>query len=299
MSDPRFPFLEVDVPEDQADEVGYLLGELGADGVELRDDATLTRGPGGGVVRIVASFGSREEATRARDAIVADLPDLVPRVDELVGDDWRDRYKDFFHPFALTDRVTVAPPWVPRPAGDHVVVMDPGRAFGTGLHATTALVAGQLDVDAPRYQDARVLDVGTGSGVLALVALSFGAREVVAVDNDPDVIPIVDENAAANGLGDRLFASTTDVAAIEDAFSYVVANIRAPVLIEMAPALRSRVSSGGRLVLSGILASEAAEVVGAFTAIGFTLAAEHRRDEALPIGAPRTPDAWIALVFDG
>jgi ribosomal protein L11 methyltransferase len=293
VSAPRFPFLEVDVVEDQADEVGFLLGELGADGVELRDDATLTRGPGGGRVRLVASYASRAAAEQALESLLAELPELSARVDELVGDDWRDRYKDYFRPFALTERLTVAPPWLPRPPGDHVIVMDPGRAFGTGLHATTALVAAQLDADAARYQGHRVLDVGTGSGVLGLAALSFGAREVVATDNDPEVIEIVEENAAANGLAERLAVDTTAVEAVEGAFPYVVANIRAPVLVAMAEALRSRVATGGRLVLSGILASEAAEVVAAFVAAGFSLAEQHRREE------PPHPDAWVALVFDG
>lgn len=289
---PRFPFLEVDVAADQADEVGYLLAELGADGVELRDDHTMTRGPGGGLVRLVASFADRAAAERAQEALAGELA-LTARVDELVGDAWRDRYKEFFKPFALTERLLVAPPWVERPAGERVIVMDPGRAFGTGLHATTALVAAQLDRDAARYTGARILDVGTGSGVLAFAALAFGAEAAVATDNDPEVIEVVRENAARNGVQDRVDVSTAALSALDERFGYVVANIRAPVLIAMAAELRRRVAAGGRLVLSGILASEVDEVTAAFAAAGFTLAELHRREE------PPHPDAWVALVLDG
>jgi ribosomal protein L11 methyltransferase len=290
---PRFPYLELDLDEGLADEVGHTLVELGSDGVERRDDTTMSKGPGGGRVKLVASFATIAAAKAAADALTAEWPALVPGVAELVGDGWRDRYKEYFKPFLLTPRLVVAPPWVERPDAPRVLVMDPGRAFGTGLHATTAMVALQLDRDAQRLAGARLLDVGTGSGVLALTALLFGAAFALAIDNDPDVIEIVQENAARNGFAERLAVGRQGLPEIAERFAYVVANIRASVLSDMVGELRAKVAPGGRLVLSGILESEAPALKEAFGAQGFSLAEAMRREE------PPHPDAWVALVLDG
>jgi len=257
--------------------------ELGATGVEVRDRTTMQKGPGDGRVRVVGWFSTRIEAERAQR-------ELDGVVEELVGDAWRDAYKEHFKPFALTDELWVCPPWE---LIEGALVLDPGRAFGTGLHATTSLVSAQLDRRREAYHDAAVLDVGTGSGILALAALRFGASRAVATDNDPEVLEVVAENAARNGLDDRLEVSTTDVREVPGAYSFVVANIRAPVLIAMAEALRERTS--GWLVLSGVLASEEAEVRAAFVATGLDHVETTRRDEPGPHEGK--PDAWTAIVL--
>src|SRR5262249_38106913 len=159
------------------DEVAAALFELGATGVEERDDSTLARGPGEGRVTVVASFATHEAADTAVRELRAAMPALAPRLEEIVGDAWRDAWKGHFAPFPLTPRVTVAPPWVDYRAkpGETVLVLEPGRAFGTGLHATTALVAETLDAHSAALAGCEVLDVGTGSGILSLVALILGA----------------------------------------------------------------------------------------------------------------------------
>ena len=115
--------------------------ELGAEGIEERDETTLASGPGGGRLTLVATFAEKELAAAAVREID---PAWSPRATDLVGDAWRDEWKKHFAPFRLTPRITVRPPWEayqPRDASEIVLDLEPGRAFGTGLHATTSLVA--------------------------------------------------------------------------------------------------------------------------------------------------------------
>lgn len=287
---PRFPYLQLDTAPERAEDLAYLLFELGASGVETRDDSTTPRGPGGGVVRLVASFDVHDEAESAAAALRSSEPDVACEVGEIVGDAWRDAYKQFFAPFALTATIVVVPPWVEGHRvedGQVVLWMDPGRAFGTGLHSTTRLVAEALEKHRARFAGERVFDVGTGSGILALVALLLGAESAVGIDNDPEVLDVARENAERNGLGERLAVDATPLAEVDGEFPLVVANIRATTLVEMTGALRRRVRPDGLLVLSGILASEEQEVARAFEADGFVV------DEVTSRGSGE--DAWVAI----
>ncbi|MCC6644358.1 MAG: 50S ribosomal protein L11 methyltransferase [Polyangiaceae bacterium] len=264
MPEPRYPFVHVDVPEELADALSLALFDLGAEGVEVRDAGTLARSAQAGEVTLVAAFSSREGAERA---VAALDEELRPRIEELVGDAWRDAWKEHYKPFSLTPRVTVRPPWErcePTRDDEIVLELEPGRAFGTGLHATTSLVARALDHGSSRLAGARVLDVGTGSGILSLVALSLGAAAAVAVDDDEDVLGVVRENAARNGLEGRLEASATPVGALTERFPVVVANIEARVLIPLAAEISARVAAGGLLLLSGILDGQEADVAAAY-----------------------------------
>jgi ribosomal protein L11 methyltransferase len=288
--EPRFPYLQIDAASARAEELAAAMFEVGATGVETRDDTTTPRGPGGDMVRLVASFDSRADAETAASEFAAAFADVACEVGELVGDAWRDAYKQFFAPFALTDTLVVVPPWVEdhRPApSQRVLWMDPGRAFGTGLHATTRLVAEALEKHKGALAGRRVLDVGTGSGILALVALLLGASDAEAIDNDPEVIDVARENAERNGLSDRLHVSTMPLERIREAFPIVVANIRAGTLIEMRAALHDRIEPSGMLVLSGILASERDEVAQAFARAAFTIEETTARGEG--------EDSWVAI----
>jgi len=285
---PRFPQLSIDVSPDEADEAAALLFELGAEGVEERDESTLASGSAPGRTTLVASFAA---STAAEDAAARIDGAWSPRLSELVGDAWRDEWKKYFVPFRLTERVTIRPPWqpyAPVDAGERVLELEPGRAFGTGLHPTTALVARAIEthcdeIFAREARPASVLDVGTGSGILALVALVLGASTARAIDIDPDAVALAAENAQRNGLQDRLSVDVSPVEALGDRFDLVVANIEASVLIAMAEPLARRVATGGVLILSGILQERAAEVRRAFAS--FELAASPAQGE------------WAALVL--
>jgi ribosomal protein L11 methyltransferase len=285
---PRYPQLLVDVPPAEADDVAALLFELGADGVEERDESTLAGGAAGGKTTLVASFATHALAeTAAADMDAA----FSARITELVGDAWRDEWKKYFVPFRLTDRVTIRPPWqayTPTQASELVLELEPGRAFGTGLHPTTALVARAIESLAPEVfaraeGTSTVLDVGTGSGILALIALLLGAGRTRAIDVDPDAVALTVENARRNDLANRLDADVTPVGSLTETYDLVVANIEATVLIDLAAALTARVRPGGYLVLSGILSERAADVRTAFAHLHLT--------------SSSTQGEWTALVF--
>jgi ribosomal protein L11 methyltransferase len=256
---PRFPVVIVDVSEDEADLASFELFERGATGIEVRDATTLAKGKEGSQT-LVASFADKASASAALESLPAAWS---PRQDAIVGDAWRDEYKKYFHPFLLCKDLVVRPPWeayAPK-EGERVLTLEPGRAFGTGLHETTSLVAEILAERSIELQAKPVLDVGTGSGILALVALLLGADRARAIDVDPDAVSVARENAAANDLQGRLTADSTALEALTERYAIVVANIEVGVLEGMAPALLGRAEPGALVVLSGILAPPASHQV--------------------------------------
>jgi ribosomal protein L11 methyltransferase len=160
------------------------------------------------------------------------------------------------------------------------------EAFGTGLHPTTALCLEAMDEQLAISTPAGVLDVGTGSGVLALAALFAGVPEATAIDIDADALRVAHGNARANGLEARLRLAHGGPDVVNGMWPLVVANILAAPLIEMAPVLAQRVGHGGRLILSGVHASLMPDVERAY-----------RRPGMRPVSA-RTRDGWSALTFD-
>jgi len=180
-------------------------------------------------------------------------------VDEAVSDTWR----LYAEPTWIDDDLVVYPSWLP-PAdfGDALAIgIEPGATFGMGDHPTTVLSLRALrDVVHP---GAHVLDVGCGSGVLAIAACLFGAAHADAIDISPAAVPTTTHNAQWNGVADRIDASTTPLAEIDGTYDVVVANILAPTLIDLADDLRRSLAAGGRLVISGILASSHQHVLTA------------------------------------
>jgi ribosomal protein L11 methyltransferase len=287
-----YPYVAIDVPEDEADEAAELLFELGTSGVERRDATTLARGADSGKVTLVASF-TREEDARAA---IRDLsPAWSPRFDRVIGDAWRDEWKKHFEPFRIAGAIVVCPPWRQYEAkvGESVVVLEPGRAFGTGLHETTSLVAQVLCDHAACFRGRRVLDVGCGSGILSLVSLALGAAGARAIDVDPEAVEVTRENAARNGMGERLSADEARVEAVAGDYAAVVANIEAKTLVEIAPALVERVAPGGLLVLSGILAR------GGSPGVPAQVDDVHRAYAGIAHAEVRTKGEWAAVVLRG
>jgi ribosomal protein L11 methyltransferase len=166
-------------------------------------------------------------------------------------------------------------------AGAGALRMVDGPAFGTGLHPTTALCLDALDDELtawPPEQPKRVLDVGTGSGVLALAALTWGVPRVVAVDIDADAVRVAADNARLNGLSSRLHLIHGGPEALSGFWPLVLANVLAAPLMDMAPTLARRVGRSGRLVLSGIRSSLATDVEQAYRHVGMRLVRSQARD---------------------
>jgi ribosomal protein L11 methyltransferase len=181
--------------------------------------------------------------------------------------DWERAWMDQFKPMQFGRRTFIVPwnqelPDAARSADAAVVRLDPGLAFGTGTHPTTALCLEWLD--ALDLAGTRVLDFGCGSGILALAALKLGAHQAVAVDNDPQALVASTDNAERNDAGERLSVYLPG-AEPQHVYPVVVANILASALDALAPLLASRVESGGRIALSGILRGQEPELVQRYT----------------------------------
>ncbi|NUP06155.1 MAG: methyltransferase domain-containing protein [Polyangiaceae bacterium] len=300
--EPRYPFVHVTTNTEHADAVSSFLFDLGATGVEERDDSTYVKGPGGESVLLVASFDSREAADEAVAELTGREEVFTATVQEVVGDAWRDAWKQYYEPFALTPSIVVRPPWRAIEGAvfgalesAKVLELEPGRAFGTGLHATTSLVANILDESKSELVGAHLLDAGCGSGILSFVAIALGAARATAFDIDPEVIDTVKENAERNAMTDRLemFAGTIDD--VDATFPWVVANIESKILDPIADDLVKRVAPGGHLVLSGILTAEEDRMRARFTSLDRKLevvAARH-----MTTGGERAydKDGWVAL----
>ena len=191
--------------------------------------------------------------------------------------DWTDAWRAHYVPQHV-GRVVVVPSWVDEPLGpgDVAITLDPGMAFGTGLHPTTRGCLHLLQ-EVPRIPS-DVLDVGCGSGILALAALRLGAERAVCIDTDPLAVTATRENALRNGLGHRVTAvegTLTDVPPAR--YALVLANLVAGVLVQLAPRLAGHLAPGGVLLASGIIEPRAAEVDSALDAVG--LAVVDRRDD--------------------
>ena len=169
-------------------------------------------------------------------------------------------------------RLVIRPTWREhQPAADDVVLaLDPGMAFGTGLHPTTRLCLAALEqlADGGLVEGARVLDVGCGSGVLAIAAGLLGAHQVVGLDTDPIAVEATMANGARNGLAGRLAARQGSLPSADGPFDLVVANLISSLLIELAPLLAASVRTGGRLVASGIFIDREPEVLAALEHAG-------------------------------
>ncbi len=276
--------LSVEVPEEEGDDTGARLLEAGASGAEVRDGSLLPMPDApalpAGRARVRAFFAGREEAERAMRSLA-----LSGALEELPDEDWGERWRRGLAPFTV-GRVLVRPSWCeppsrpdPCPPGEVEVVLDPGMAFGTGTHPTTSLCLSELDRILTAAPGSSVLDVGTGSGLLAIAARKLGAGRVVGTDNDPVALRVAGENAARNGVALELTAAPPEE--VVGGFDVVVANILANTLVELAPGLAPRVAPGGKLLLSGLLAGQEDEVRRAYLAQG--LADWSERDRALEV----------------
>jgi ribosomal protein L11 methyltransferase len=281
MSEARYPYVHVDVAADDVELISSELFELGALGIEERDATTLLREAGSQPTTLVASFDDEASAQAAQAQLAPRHP---ARVEYVVGDEWREAWRSYFKPARVGERLWVRPSWeaFEAPAGEQVIILDPGQAFGTGTHESTRLVLGALG---PLVRSgARVLDIGTGSGILAIASLLLGAAEAVGVDVDPLALAAAAENAAANGVADRLHVSPLGIEELSERYDLVLANIEARVLVQLAAAIAARVAPGGRLILSGLLTPQADEVRAAYREF---------RERERPI-----MDEWCALVLE-
>jgi ribosomal protein L11 methyltransferase len=196
----------------------------------------------------------------------------------LLDAEWASAWQQSFPPREIGERLIVLPPWTERaPSPRIAVVIEPGRAFGTGHHGSTEGCLALLEAEAGRWRtgsDAprRVLDVGTGTGILAIAALKLGAPRVRAIDVDPDAVAAVSHNAALNGCADAIEPALEGIEAVAPgvAFDLVLANLLTHTHLALAAAYARIVAPAGAIVLGGMLDGEDAEVAERLRPAGFT-----------------------------
>ena len=186
--------------------------------------------------------------------------------------DWADAWKQHFPVLRVGRRLVIRPTWRRHRAaeGDVVLALDPGMAFGTGLHPTTRLCLAALErlADRGAVEGRRVLDVGCGSGILAIAAIRLGAASALGVDTDPIAIEATSANARRNRIARSVRAREGTVPTGEGPFDVVLANLIASLLVRLAPELHAELAPGGTLLASGIFADREAEVRDAFERAG-------------------------------
>lgn len=279
------------------------LAEVGIEGVEIQDKQPLTEEdkaqmfvdimPEGPADDGIAYLNFYLEEDADKEAILKDvreaLDDLKNFMDigeatieesQTEDKDWINNWKQYFHQFYVDD-ILIVPSWEEVKAEDKdkmILHIDPGTAFGTGMHETTQLVIRQLK----KYvtPDTEMLDVGTGSGILGIVALKLGAKHVLGTDLDPCAVPAVAENKEANQIVDEtidmVIGNIIDDKAIQDQAGYekydiVTANILADVLIPLTPVIVNQMKKGAYYITSGILDVKEEVVVEAVKAAGLTV----------------------------
>ncbi|MEJ2690741.1 MAG: 50S ribosomal protein L11 methyltransferase [Deltaproteobacteria bacterium] len=203
--------------------------------------------------------------------------------------DWNRTWKEHFKPEHITPRLVIKPTWESyTPAGgEKIIEMDPGMAFGTGHHASTRLCVQFIDqLLQSSTVPQTVLDVGTGTGILAMAAVLLGAHSALAIDNDPEAVKVASENIQRNKLSDKIEASGIDLQDARGRFDLIIANIIYDTLLFLAPQICEKMEAGGHLILAGILAGEQAESI-AKTYAGLGIAHLATRQEG----------EWVALLF--
>jgi ribosomal protein L11 methyltransferase len=296
--------LAVEADVEAVEAVSEILGRVASGGTSVEPAFELTDEGLGAVVD-----PSRPATVRAylpaRDPGVAEA--AIQRVTELLGHlqafglrpigplqtrivheaDWADAWKRHFPVLRVGRRIVIKPTWRRHRAepDDLVLALDPGMAFGTGLHPTTRLCLAMIEGVADRggIEGRRVLDVGCGSGILAIAAAKLGARQVVGVDTDPIAIEATTANARRNAVARRVRARQGSVPTSDGPFDVILANLIATLLVRLASQLHDQLAPGGILVASGIFVDREVDVREAFAAAG------------LPVAKRAVDGDWVAL----
>jgi ribosomal protein L11 methyltransferase len=249
----------VTVPAADEDLAVALLYGAGTTGIEVQPAA-------GGSVGLLAYFVAGASAARVAGALAA-LPSAHVEAAAVPDVDWVARFRETFRGFDA-GRFRISPEWDRPVGGDDVIVVDPGRAFGTGSHETTRLCLGALESLASERPLGRVLDVGTGTGILAVAARRLGASSAVAADLDPEALDSARLHARLNATDLAVVRADGGRPFRHGGFDLVVANLSAPLLRSRAQELLALGAPGSALVLSGLLVEDADDMASAYAGAG-------------------------------
>lgn len=296
---------------DATDAVSEMLYTLGAQGVSIEDPADILESiqrPDsldfadeefitslGNDVKIKAYFSESQNPMELRSKITSSLQHISCFLDigkgsvqiaDVDDEDWATSWKKYYKPFYLTNKILIQPSWEEYiHQGDEIVVtLDPGMAFGTGTHETTKMCS--LYLEKYIQGSETVLDVGTGSGILSIVAAKFGASFVYSIDIDEVAVKVAEENISINRVNQVVNVEKFVIEKTERVkYQVVVANIIANVIIDIAQEVRDRLTDNGVFITSGIIKDRKQEVKDAYINLGFQLVDEMEMGE------------WVALVL--
>lgn len=292
----RWLRVAVSVPTEAVEAVSYFLVELGSIGIaegEWKPDTppparTLVQGFFPADRDSVALLASLTKHLRRIATEYPTLVTCIPESEVITSDTWQEQWKTHFPPLPVGQGLLILPPWEVRPAHSkrEVIEINPSMAFGTGHHATTYTCLEALEALCETYgPPTQTLDLGTGSGILAIALAKLGAPSVWATDTDPTAREEAQKNVRVNGVATTVHISAASLNELPAPFQLVVANLFASTLITFRPALTKILMHSGHAILSGIQSDQAETVLEAFSAPDWTL------------GEHRSKDGWATLVL--
>ncbi len=258
-------WLEISLEADAAlhDALSSFLFDIGCTGVVTEDfgDAALTA---------YLPFRQNLDNVRNRmDRYLQELKEIFPHIpcpvatfSKIDNQDWGLSWRRFFHPARATSDLLILPAWESMPKTDaaHTILMDPGPAFGTGQHATTRMCLEAMEKHRPKGSWS-MLDVGTGSGILAIYGAKLGARPVMAIDTDPEALRWAERNLKLNHVTESIQLSKKPLEEFQETFLVICANLMLSEILRLMPSLSQRLAVRGRLILSGILEEQGQKVI--------------------------------------
>lgn len=295
-------WLRVDVTADPElwDALANFMTEIGASGVSQEapmpsSEEAADAVPYGSLTAYLPWDKREERLTSLRtylDALARLFPDhegITLTVREITAPDWGEEWKKYFHPLRIGMRFIIKPTWEPyAPAGKDIVIeIDPGMAFGTGQHHSTAMcLAAMEELFSPGRKAPRdVLDVGTGTGILGIAAARLGAVKVVCLDVDEKAVAIARENAFLNQVSEKLAISCDEISGLATPVQLILANLTAKPLLELYPRFMSLLAPEGYLIISGIIEMQVPAIEARFCRPPLHLQRSIKREE------------WLCYVF--
>lgn len=284
--------LAITLPAMCAEPLGEALVALGSPGVVEESPAStsgVTSGQTASWAKVIAAFPMEQvterllgEVRRVLDGLGSELSTQATLSMQLIdGGGWVEQWKRFYRPFKIGKRLVIRPPWEPyvAHADERVLTLNPGQAFGTGLHATTQLCLTLLEPMAGTTSDRRLLDVGCGSGILSLAAVLYGFAGAFGVDLDQLAVWVARGNAQLNRLSSQVTFAAGSLDVVSDRFEVVVANILLEPILAMLEPLHSVITPKGTVVLSGVLTTEVPRLRGGLSAEGWRIIAQVSQEE--------------------
>jgi len=282
--------IEVSLPVEWSDAVANFLMENGAQGV-FQEQAAEPPGGGGFVedisretlkaylpddVRVDSRLAALQGYLDELGRLFPDLPGAAWRTDWIVDPNWGEEWKKYFKPLRVTKNIIIKPTWERYSPGGHdiLIEIDPGMAFGTGQHPSTRMCLQAMEdliLQDRAAHSRRVLDVGTGTGILGIAAAKLGAGKVLCVDIDKQAVAIAAENVRMNGVEDRVDVRYRDAASLAETFDMIVANLTAKMLVKLRPRFIDLLGRDGFLVISGIIEQNREDVEHHFFAEPFAV----------------------------